>query len=123
MARGAQRCAGLHPAVMPPRFVVDTLHGLDAVHPAIDQGEHCRRRWSGVERPITPPRQVAGEDILGVESPSIGKALDEANRHADRTTVAVSRRQSQQHTPEFGPWSRSSAGFSQGFLPITKWSH
>src|SRR5208283_3149679 len=74
-----------------------------AVHPPIDQGKHCRRRWPGVERPITPPRQVAGEDVLGVELPPIGKALGEANRHADRTTVAVSRRQSQQHTPNSVP--------------------
>src|SRR5271166_6054586 len=97
------------------RFVVDTLYGFDAVHPAIDQGKHCRRRWPSVERPITPPRQVAGEDILGVESPSIRKALGEANRHADRTTVAVSRRQSQQHTTDSVPGLAHQPGSRRDF--------
>ena len=82
------------------RLVMDTLQGFSRVHPAVDQAEHRRRRRSRVERSVSPPRQVAGKDVFGIESPSLREALGEANRHADGTAVAVTRRQSQEGTPD-----------------------
>jgi hypothetical protein len=81
------------------RLILETLDGFGGVHPAVDQAERRRRGRSGVEGPIPPPGQVAGQDVVGIESPSIGKALGEANRHADRAAVAVPGCKPEQDTP------------------------
>ena len=78
IARAHGGAAGLHPAVRPPACSWARLTASMGSIPRAIRLSTAAVVEPGVERPVPPPIQVAGQDVVGVETSSLREALGQA---------------------------------------------